>query len=435
MAERSTTSLLGPGPFRRYMIGESVSMTGTWMQLMAQGWVVTTLTQSALMLGLLSAASGLPQLLLTMQGGTVADRFDKRWILLACQVVQMLMALLVGYLIASGQIALWHLMAVSVVLGLTNAFEMPAASAIVPELVAKEDIPKAVALDRSVFHATRIVGPALAGVAIANYGNAMAFYLNALTFLVLAVAVATLPRSVAPKAEEGEEDQGGMKEGFAYVRSDPPTLAMISLIALTTVFIFPVMTVMMPLYATLVLAADAKALSFLVSVSAFGSLAGALGLLRVQRAWRPYVLALGAAGSAISLMLLAAASSLTMACVGLVLMTVSISGMVGLSNIVVQERAPAHMRGRVSAVAGLAFFGLMPLAGLVVTSLADAITIPYALLASSLCFAVGASFLLMGPGRQAVRTASQPLVEGIAQPEEGRGAEGLVAQEEAASAT
>lgn len=418
MAKPSPTlKLLGPGPFRRYMLGEAVSMTGTWMQLMAQGWVLTTLTQSAVMLGLLNAASGLPQLLLTMQGGSAADRWDKRWILLACQVVQILMALLVGYLIGSGQIALWHLMAVAVVLGLTNAFEMPAAAAIVPELVAKEDIPHAVALDRSVFHATRIIGPALAGAAIAQFGNAAAFYLNALTFFVLAIAVATLPKVVAPPKEgEAAEDEGGMKEGFAFVRQDAPTFAMICLIAMTTVFVFPVMTVLMPLYATSVLGLDARGLSFLVSVSAFGSLAGALGLLRVERPWRPAVVSAGAAGSALSLVVLAAAPGLVWACVGLVLMTVSISGMVGLANVIVQERAPAHMRGRVSAVAGLAFFGLMPVAGLGITSLSDLLTIPHALLLSGLCFALGATFMLLGPGRQALRMAAEPLPE-AAQPE------------------
>lgn len=416
----SPLKLLKPGPFRRYMIGESVSMTGTWMQLMAQGWVMTTLTQSALMLGLMNAAQGIPQLVLSMKGGATADRHDKRTILLWCQLVQMGLAFLVGHLIASGTLALWHLMGVSVVLGVVHAFEMPAAAALVPELVPKEDISQAVALDRAVFHATRIVGPALAGAAIAQFGNASAFLLNGLSFLVLAIALATLPKAL-PVATEGEEapGDGGIRAGFAYVQGDPPTMAMIGLIALTTVFVFPVMTVLMPLYSTQVLGLDAKGLSWLVSTSALGSLAGALALLRVERAWRPWVVRAGAAGCAVALVGLAAASSLAMASVAMVLMTVSISTMIGLANVIVQERVPGPMRGRVSAIAGLAFFGLMPFAGLGITSLADGVGIPYALLGSALCFALGAAFVLLGPGRQALALAAAPL------PEEAQG-DGLV---------
>ncbi|MBC7541322.1 MAG: MFS transporter [Candidatus Sericytochromatia bacterium] len=130
---RQTLSVLRPGPFRRYMMGEGISMTGTWMQAMAQGWVMTTLTHSAFMLGMVSFAAGVPQLLLTMLGGSFADRYDKRLILLITQVVQILSSLTLGILVLTHRIQLWHVFALAALLGTSNAFEMPAASALVPE--------------------------------------------------------------------------------------------------------------------------------------------------------------------------------------------------------------------------------------------------------------------------------------------------------------
>src|SRR5260221_7340220 len=127
--------LLRSGPFARYMRGEAISMTGTWMQLMAQSWVMTTLTSSAVMLGMVNFATGVPMIALSMIGGSFADRADKRNILLVTQVVQILLAVLVGWLVATGRIEIWHVLAVAALLGISNSFEMPAAAALVPELV------------------------------------------------------------------------------------------------------------------------------------------------------------------------------------------------------------------------------------------------------------------------------------------------------------
>src|SRR6185436_15651708 len=165
-------TLLRAGPFRRYMAGESISMTGTWMQAMAQSWVMTTLTDSAVMLGMVNFAAGLPMIALSMIGGSFADRYDKRNILLLTQIVQIFLATLVGWLVATGRIQVWQIIAVAVLLGVATSFEMPAAAALVPELVGKQEIATAIAIDRSVFHGTRLVGPALAGYVIGIWGPA-----------------------------------------------------------------------------------------------------------------------------------------------------------------------------------------------------------------------------------------------------------------------
>src|SRR5213593_1859284 len=140
LTTRHALHVLRPGPFRRYIIGSAISDTGTWMQVMAQGWVMATLTSSALMLGLVNLCAGLPMLLLTMVGGAAADRFDKRKILLITQYVQIALAVGIGLLIMSGKLEIWHILAFAGVLGISNSFEMPTLNALVPELVTRDEI-------------------------------------------------------------------------------------------------------------------------------------------------------------------------------------------------------------------------------------------------------------------------------------------------------
>src|SRR6266516_3187990 len=161
LSTRHALRVLRPGPFRRYIIGSAISDTGTWMQVMAQGYVMSTLTNKALLLGMANLAAGLPMLLLTMAGGSAADRFDKRKILLATQYLQIALAISIGFLIMSGKIQIWHILAFAVVLGISNSFEMQTLNALVPELVTRDEIQSAIAVDRAVFHASRVVGPSL----------------------------------------------------------------------------------------------------------------------------------------------------------------------------------------------------------------------------------------------------------------------------------
>jgi MFS family permease len=400
-----TPSIFRSGPFMRYMSAEAFSMTGTWMQTMAQGWVMATITHSALMLGLVNLAGGLPMILLALKGGSVADAFDKRKILLICQFIQIILACVMGYLVLKHLVRIEHIMIIAALQGISNAFEMPAASALVPEIVAKEQIGASIAIDRAVFHSTRLIGPSAAGFAIGLWGGASAFFANAFTFVPLCIALATLPARPLGTAEEEEQRGAGMKAGFAYVRADKPTMAMIGLISLTTFFVFPAMLVLMPLYAIDILKLPPAGMGILMSSSAIGSLTGSTLLLRIPRPQRLAVLALGAMGTAGALLGMSQAQNLIEGCGVLVCLSVSCSVMMGLANTIVQERAPGHLRGRVSAIAGLAFFGLMPIAALLLTSLSDALGMRFALATSAGIFTVGAALMLAGPGRRALGPA------------------------------
>ena len=368
-------------------------MLGTWMQQMAQGWVMASLTTSAFALGLVNFASGLPMLALTMYGGVLADRLDKRIIIITCLVAQSLLALAIGWLVGSGQIAIWHVVAAGVGLGIVTAFEMPAASALVPELVAKEDIPPAIAVDRSVFHATRLAGPALGGWIIGAFGTSTAFYINALSFSALIVALLTIkPRPLEPSAEADRKT--GMKEGIAYVRGDRPTMAMIALLALSTLFISPFFMIMMPLYSMHVLKLGPAEHGILMGSSGIGALTGSIALLSIAGVHRLGWLRVAVGVVSLAMAGLSFAEGLPVAMVSMIVLTLGTSTIFGLSNTIVQERAPDGMRGRVSAIAAMAFFGVLPFAGLATAAFADLVGLRTALRTACICYGILGLLLL-----------------------------------------
>ena len=413
---RRALALLRSGPFRRYIIGSAISDTGTWMQVMAQGWVMSALTNKAILLGMVNFAAGIPTLALTMIGGSAADRYDKRKILIATQIVQIATAVILGCLVFTNAIHIWHVFLLAAVLGVCIAFEMPAISALVPELVRRDQIATAVALDRSVFHGSRLIGPSLAGMFVGWWGAASAFFANAFSFVALIIALISLPPRVAGSAEEEEQRRSGFGEGLRYVRSDRTILSMISLIALTTIFVFPLISVMLPLYVRNVLQLGPDRMGFLMAVSGTGSLAGSLGLLSVARDNRFKFMTGAALVVALALFGMARSYSFLFTALCMGTLAVGLSLNFGLAGTIVQERAPAPLRGRVSAIFGLSFFGLMPIAGLLITGLADLIGIRAALSVAAILFGVGAVFVLTMAGRTVCERPLSPTPEPEAAP-------------------
>ena len=390
----SAWTVLRNGPFARYMSGEVVSMLGTWMQQMALGWVLTALTASAFTLGLVNLASGLPMLALSMWGGVIADRFDKRRILLASLIVQALIAATIGWLVATNQITVLHIVVAGFCLGVSTAFEMPAASALVPELVPREQLSAAIAVDRSIFHATRLAGPAVGGWLIGWLGTASAFYMNALSFGALMIALLTIHPRTRGTAEEEELRQTGMKDGLRHVRGDAPTRAMILLIACGTTCISPFFMILMPLYSRHVLHLGADQHGLLMGSSGLGAFAGSVWLLSIPSHRRTAYLRCSVAVIFTCLGGLALARNLGTAIASMIALTVGTSTMFGLANTIVQERAPDALRGRVSAIFGLSFFGVLPFSGLLMSKFADVVGLRIAMGSGAAGFGVAAASLL-----------------------------------------
>jgi MFS family permease len=413
LSTRNALRVLRAGPFRRFIIGSAISDTGTWMQVMAQGYVMSTLTNKALLLGMANFAAGLPMLALTMLGGSAADRFDKRKILLVTQYVQIALAIAIGLLIMSGKIAIWHIFGFAMILGISNSFEMPTLNAFVPELVARNEIQSAIAIDRAAFHGSRVVGPALAGIFISAWGAASAFFANAISFVALIIALFIIPPRRRGSAEEEEKRASGIKDGFRYVAMDKPSLAMIALIATTTVFIFPIITVMMPLYVRVVLGLGADKFGFLMGASAVGSVVGAIFLISIPRDKRVPLMMVDVGIVACAIFGLSRAPSFYVATALLIFNSLGLSMNFGLANTIVQERAPDYLRGRVAAVFMLSFVGLMPVAGLGITSVSDLIGMRSALAIAAVFYAVISLFVLARVRRQ----CSEPALSEAPAPE------------------
>ena len=390
------------------MAGEAVSMVGTWMQMFAQNWLLTSLTQKAWVLGAINFAGGVPMLMLTMLGGSFADRFDKRRILYVVLVTQISLATLVGWLVATGQIMIWHVFVVTTLLGIAAAFEVPTVSAFVPELVAKEDISRALAIDRSLFHATRLIGPALGGWLVGKFGVPTAYYANAFSFLALIVAVSTVAARPRGTDEEEEQRKGPMREGFDFVRKDAPTRAMVLLMGAMTIFISPFLMITMPLYSRVELGLGPENMGALMGISGIGSFVGSFGLLSIPKGRRAFFLKCAAAAVSVGLGGLTLAHSMATAGASLILMTLGLSTSYGTANIVIQERAPDVIRGRVSAVAGMAFFGILPFSGLIVSSLADVVGLRIAMGCATAGYALTTILLLAGKRQLA---SASPTVE------------------------
>jgi MFS family permease len=363
--------VLRNAPFRRYIIGSLISDTGSWMQVMAQGWVMATLTSKAIWLGMANLAAGLPMLLLTMVGGAAADRFDKRKILLITQFVQIGIACGIGFLVLKGQVEIWQILAFAVVLGISNSFEMPTQTALVPELVGRSEIQNGISIDRSVFHGSRVLGPTIGGYLINWLGKASAFFANALSFVALIIAIWSLPPRPKGTAEEEQKRSSGIKDGFRFVFNDAPSLAMVTLIAMQSLCIFPIITVMMPLYVRLVLHRGADSLGSLMGVSAIGSFVGSLFLIGLSRDKRVPLMMVNAVAISMVIIGISYGPSFYVVMALLVVNSLALAMNFALCSTIVQERAPDYLRGRVSGVFMLSFVGIMPFAGLGVTSLSD----------------------------------------------------------------
>jgi MFS family permease len=392
-------ALLREGPFRRYIIGSAISDTGTWMQVMAQGWVMSALTNRGFLLGLAAAAAGVPTILLAMKGGEAADRYDKRKILIWTQVVQTVLALVLGYLVYSGRIQIWHIIVLAFCLGTCIAFEMPAINALVPEIVRRDQIATAIALDRSVFHGSRLVGPSLAGLFVGWWGAASAFFCNAATFSALIIALASLPPRPIGTAEEEEQRKSGFKEGLNYVRNDRTILCMIALIALSTIFIFPFLSVMLPLYVRNILQLGPGPMGYLMAVSGSGSVLGALGLLSVPRRLRFRFMTGAVIVVALALCSMARSDGFVFSAISMGVLAIGLSANFGLASTIVQERAPAPLRGRISAIFGLSFFGLTPVGSLLTPGFADLVGLRVALVIGGLIYGILAVLVLGAAGR------------------------------------
>ncbi len=389
LALPESLSVLRHRDFRIFWSGQAISLTGTWMQGMAQSWLVLGLTSSAFALGLVNFATAIPMVLLALLGGAAADRMDKRQILIVTQAVMMVLALVLGTLVALGLAQFWMVLLVALALGVTTAYDLPANQALVPELIDRHEIPKAIALNSAIFHGSRMVGPAVAGIVIALVGLAGAFLANGLSFVaVIASLLAIRSRGAHPRPA-GQSQWQAIKEGLAYVRSQPVMLAMLGITALTALFVFPSLAIMLPVYARDVLGVGVSEMGLIMAGTGLGALAGSMGMLMVRHHQQMRRIALGIAMLVTAMIALSVIRSLPLALLGVMGLSFGISTSLGLAATVIQERVEGQLRGRVMSVWNLTFMGVLPFSGLGATALADSIGLPAVMRLSALLYALG----------------------------------------------
>ena len=349
--------------FRLFIAGQAVSLVGTWLQTVAQSWLVYRLTDSPLLLGLAGFVGQAPVFFLAPFGGALADHADKRRLLVLTQTASAALAALLGALTLSGHVTIGQVLAVATALGVVNAFDIPGRQSFLVEMVAREDLPNAIALNSSAVNAARIVGPAVAGVLVAAIGEGWCFVLNAVSFAAVIVALLAI-RVAARQAREELRPLRAIRDALAFVVANPPVRELLLLLGLVSVVGMPY-AVLMPVFADRVLRRGSGALGLLLGATGIGALAAALLL-----ASRPSARGLGrwVAGSAIgfgvTLVAFSLARSLPLAlavlvCAGFFMMT-----QMAASNTLIQVLTPDALRGRIMAFYSMMFMGMAPFGAL-----------------------------------------------------------------------
>lgn len=395
-ALRRTFRAFGSRDYRLLWAGAFTSSVGTWMQKVAQSWLVLTVSGSAFWLGVDGFLADVPFLLLTLVGGVLADRLDRRRILLASQTVQMSAAFLLAGLVATETVRLWMILSLSFVVGLAQSLGMPAYQALVPTLVRKEELPNAIALNSIQFNLARVVGPVLAGLAFYRLGAAACFSLNGLSFLAVIAALLLLTGGGGAASGGGEPVLSSLRAGLLAVRRGRGLAGLVALAFVGSFASIPLVT-FLPVFARDVFGQDAGGYSRLLAAFGAGAVAGGIGVAGLGATRRRGRIALGAycafgcATSAFALSRVPLLSYLLLVVAGASLMTVF-----SLFMTLVQSNVTDDLRGRVTSVYALAFRGGMPLGSLAAGSLSTVVGAPRVLLGSGLLLAVtGAAALLL----------------------------------------
>ena len=347
--------------YRLFFTGQLISVTGTWMQTVAQSWLVLNLTNSGVALGITVALQFLPMLLFGMWGGLLADRYDKRKLLIAMQVAGGLLALILYALVATDTVELWMVYVLAFGLGMVTMVDMPTRQSFVIEMVGPDEVPNAVGLNSAMFNTGRILGPTAAGITIATLGLAPAFLANAISFIPVIAGLMMMRTDELHRRAPAQRQKGEVRAGFLYAWHEPTLRSTLLLVGVLGMFGFNFI-VLLPLMAKFTFHGGAGLYSLLTALMSLGSLAGAL--ISASRA-KPTSGMLVGSGVAFGALMLATAAAPTAWFAGAILVGVGMAMMLFMAtaNTTLQLTADPAMRGRVMALYGLLFAGSTPLGG------------------------------------------------------------------------
>ncbi len=367
---RNTVAAFRHRNYRLFFGGQLVSLIGTWMQMVAEGWLVYQLSNSAFLLGFVRFLNTIPITILTLVGGAVADRVDKRRVLIATQTVSMVLALGLAALVYFKVVQVWHVAALGLLLGIANAFDIPTRQSFVVEMVGKDDLMNAIALNSSMFNGARIIGPALAGILIGVMGLAGCFFLNGISFLAVIAGYLAMQLPAATPKTNHQSLWHATREALHYVRGNRPIRTIMILVAIVSLFGWPY-TVLMPVFARDVLGIGAQGLGYLMAANGVGAFLGALTLASLgDYPNRRRLIFGGVIGFSVMLFVFALSRIVWLSFVALAASGWFLIVFFATANTAVQLRCPDELRGRVMGIYSLAFIGLSPVGSLIAGTMA-----------------------------------------------------------------
>lgn len=370
--------------YRLYFFGQLFSLTGTWMQSVAQSWLLYQLTDSAALLGLLSFVQMLPVFLMAPIGGVIADRLSRHRLVIATQYASALLAALLALLALTDQIVVWHLFTLAALLGTVNGIDTPVRQSFVADIVEREDLPNAIGLYASVFNGARVLGPALAGALVASIGAGWCFFINAVSFLPVLLGLHAMRVAAKRRVPVSASPAAQMREGFSYVRSHRPIRAVLQMLALVCLTGTPYL-VLLPILASRVYGSGAEGLGLLMGASGFGAMIGAILLASRHSAHGlPHWISRAVTAFGLLLVVLALAPTLWLAALVMVGIGTAMVLTLSASNALVQSLLPDALRGRVMSIYFMTVMGASPLGSLGAGALTELIGAPLTVAAGGL---------------------------------------------------
>ena len=397
-SSRSPLRALRNRDFALYWSGLLISATGSWMQIVAQGWLVFGLTHSKLYLGIVSAAGTLPLLFLTLPGGVIADRFNKRRIVIVTQTLAVVQALAMGILVYSGLIKPWHIVGLALFSGVVNSLDVPARQAMTFEIVGREDLMNAVALNSSAFNGARVIGPAIAGEIIALAGPAACFILNAVSYLGVIVSLLIIRPTPLKPSDRDAPMLSQIREGLGYARRNIAIRDILILTAMASIFALQYSS-LMPALAKDVLGVGPRGLGRLMAATGLGAVAAALSVAAMGHHFKTgAIVSTGSILASVGIIALSTTRSYPLSLVSLVVIGFGMMMFLAVSNSMVQMASPDELRGRMLSVRTLVFMGLAPIGALQIGWMAQRFGVQRSLLVGGLaCLVTAVCFAIFSP--------------------------------------
>jgi MFS family permease len=408
--------------FQLFFSGQIISLVGTWMQTVAQSWLVYRLTGSSVLLGLLGFVGQIPILLLSPPAGLVADRWKRRSVVIATQTASMLLAFILAALTMTNRIKVWEIIVLATLLGVVNAFDVPARQSFLIEMVGREDLLNAIALNSSMFNGARVAGPAIAGVLVALIGEGWCFLLNGISYLAVIAGLFLMRIDNLKPVHDGGAPLEKLREGFRFARHTRPIRALLVLVAVVSLLALP-FSVLMPIFAVQILHGGASAYGTLMGAVGVGAMFGALALaVRQQLRGLGNVVAYAATGLGISLVLFSFSHWYWISFVILVASGFTMMMQFTATNTLIQAMVPDQLRGRVMSLYSMMFLGMTPIGSLLDGYVANYIGAPATVAIGGLVSCLGGLAFarkwpsMRGPARELV--AAQGMMTRAPQPEE-----------------